>query len=659
MSESSDDPSLGAAPEELTVGTFRPVVRYWPIGPIGPIGPIEPPVAPPLDPPPPPPPSVSEIVSKYQNYDMNADGVTEIESLSFLAGDENNTAASKGVALVLYDPRLVTDDPAIGISGVQVRLQLALMRSDMLKEGYNARFIQAKVYRGAQHQDGRTLLALRRMLKEIYASHPLKSVTLIGDFPETALVRQVLVRSHQGPEPKMFGTVSLSNVDFVATSSDLLTARSDLILADLDGNWENLYVQPPMMFKDVQLVPDLPEGVDYPAPGQTLTGARYNINSQTFEDFFLVKDRNTTLTEANGQAALYVPNLDEDGPELSAADRSLVNPIARPEIDVSRINARHVALTPYLSSGASTDGQGLLAADGKPRVVRLTTSWANVAWREDPTLERRILTDHLYRNHAFRLGGDNNKPYRTSAVRQKASGLMGPGWFNSLLRKADPALGTSLEVDNADVAEFINWLKAPAVLRGIAAHSDETSAQFPKSNTWLVDTMVGGRPWFWKLMTDAQGYYLQPTIGERDAADFYLYRTLWENKIYDSMGTGQSFYIHDGCTVNGAPQDRAYNTNLYAERQHAESMLFYANGLGMLARGKVFNDTPQGMEAINNSGKRFSASLRGYFNVDAADANLRPDAAPDWANRRTRTFQRKRTYYWGLLGDATIQIRYP
>jgi hypothetical protein len=79
----------------------------------------------------------------------------------------------------------------------------------------------------------------------------------------------------------------------------------------------------------------------------------------------------------------------------------------------------------------------------------------------------------------------------------------------------------------------------------------------------------------------------------------------------------------------------------------------------MLARGKVFNDTPQGMEAINNSGKRFSASLRGYFNVDAADASLRPDAAPDWANRRTRTFQRKRTYYWGLLGDATIQIRYP
>jgi hypothetical protein len=504
------------------------------------------------------------------------------------------------------------------------------------------------------------LLALRRFLKEVHAGHPLKSVTLIGDFPESIIVRQVLVRSRQGADPKRFGSVSLSNVDFVATGTELVAPRSDLILSDLDGNWENVYVQPPMMFKDVELVPDLPAGTNFPAAGQTLTGARYNIMNNTFRDFFLVNDRVTTLTETNGVASLHVTTLAEPGPELAASDRLLANPIARPEIQVSRINPRHVALQPYLSYGTSTDGQGLLGTDGKPRVVRLTGSGA-VAWREDATLERRILADYFLRNHKFRLGHDNNKPYRTGAVRAKESGLISPASFNTMLRKADSAFATSLAVDEADMAEYINFLKTPAVLRGIAAHSNETYAEFAQSNTWLIDNMVGGKPWFWKLMSDAQGYYLQPTIGERNAADFYLYRTMWENKIWETMASGETFFIHDGCTVNGVfPHDQPYNTNLYAARQHAESMLFYASGLGMLARAKVFNDTPRGAtEAINSSGKRFAASLRGYFDADAADAGLNPNGTTDWANRRTRTLQRKRTYFWGMLGDATLNIRYP
>ncbi|HMJ09923.1 MAG TPA: hypothetical protein VK524_00890 [Polyangiaceae bacterium] len=137
------------------------------------------------------------------------------------------------------------------------------------------------------------------------------------------------------------------------------------------------------------------------------------------------------------------------------------------------------------------------------------------------------------------------------------------------------------------MAEYINWLKAPAVLRGVAAHADASGAAFAKSNTWLVDTMIGGRPWFWKLLSDTQGYYLEPTLGERGSADFYLYRTL--------CGVGQALR-------GGAPW---------------------------------------------------------YFNVDAADPNLNPSGTTDWANRRTRTLQRKRAYYWGLLGDATLLIRYP
>jgi hypothetical protein len=113
------------------------------------------------------------------------------------------------------------------------------------------------------------------------------------------------------------------------------------------------------------------------------------------------------------------------------------------------------------------------------------------------------------------------------------------------------------------------------------------------------------------------------------------------------------------CSVNAVLSvfDRS-DTPLYAARQHADSMLFYANDLGMLARAKVFNDTPRGFTDTVATSKRFAAGLRGYYNADAADAGLNPAGATDPANRRTRTLQRKRTYFWGLLGDATLLIKY-
>jgi hypothetical protein len=118
------------------------------------------------------------------------------------------------------------------------------------------------------------------------------------------------------------------------------------------------------------------------------------------------------------------------------------------------------------------------------------------------------------------------------------------------------------------------------------------------------------------------------------------------------MSTGQAFYVHDGCEVNTVPFDRPYSEANYAARQHAESMLFFANGLGMMARAKVFNDTPRGFAEAIAGTKRFADGWRAYYDVDRNDATLNPIAALTWENRRTRSLQRKRTYFWGLLGDV-------
>jgi hypothetical protein len=98
--------------------------------------------------------------------------------------------------------------------------------------GHKVHFIEAKVYRGVEHQDGRTVLALRRFLKAVYAAHPLRNVTLIGDFPESSIVRRVFVRSHVDAEGKMIGGVNYANTDFADTGTELVAPRSDLVLSD-------------------------------------------------------------------------------------------------------------------------------------------------------------------------------------------------------------------------------------------------------------------------------------------------------------------------------------------------------------------------------------------------------------------------------------------
>jgi hypothetical protein len=87
-------------------------------------------------------------------------------------------------------------------------------------------------------------------------------------------------------------------------------------------------------------------------------------------------------------------------------------------------------------------------------------------------------------------------------------------------------------------------------------------------------------------------------------------------------------------------------------------LLFFGNGLGIVSRAKVFNDTPRGFsEAISSTG-RFADGWQGYFDADRSDASLNPAGTTNWENRRTRTLQRKRTYFWGLAGDPTLLIRY-
>jgi len=116
-------------------------------------------------------------------------------------------------------------------------------------------------------------------------------------------------------------------------------------------------------------------------------------------------------------------------PEVSAANRTRPNPIAFPEITVSRINAYHVAvrLPADRSLATGTTGRilsgGITDAAGKPTTFTSTVNYATeptadpAVWvirpdefAPDPNLERQLISEYLDRNHRFRTGTWPTRP---------------------------------------------------------------------------------------------------------------------------------------------------------------------------------------------------------------------------------------------------------
>src|SRR5262245_44640589 len=81
----------------------------------------------PCEPPPPvglAPPTVAEIAGWYAGFDINGDGVSEINGLSLMSFEPAvpQGTGERGVAIVLVDPRLIAQFPKSLANGVIARL---------------------------------------------------------------------------------------------------------------------------------------------------------------------------------------------------------------------------------------------------------------------------------------------------------------------------------------------------------------------------------------------------------------------------------------------------------------------------------------------------------------------------------------------------------
>ena len=194
--------------------------------------------------------SFHSLLSTYSGYDYDNDGIDEIDALSPMTFTWGNPSSSARVVVVFVEDRLLDSISGASYSTAQLTARLERLAEDLRAEGYTPRFVQSRVYDGAAHQDGKTVLAMREFLRDVHGSYPnLEGALLIGDFPESMLVRRWLwKRSGNGTT---INGVAQDGSEILRAIPELVDGRSEVVLADLDGNWEDLYVEAPTAVQGV------------------------------------------------------------------------------------------------------------------------------------------------------------------------------------------------------------------------------------------------------------------------------------------------------------------------------------------------------------------------------------------------------------------------
>jgi hypothetical protein len=411
--------------------------------------------------------------------DFDGDGTIEIQSLKLMSFEhpEQDIPSSGKLLLVLIEPRIL-QTLTQGPSTQEVIERLIQLKEDLTLEGYYTRFIEAQVYNGQKHQDGCTVLAIRKFFQLILNLFPnFQGAILIGSFPEAMLIRRVIWKRPN--KTLIVNGKTYKNVDYLRIAPDEFGDRSEIVLEDLNGNWEKLYEKVPKAVDCIEAIPDASLGNNWPVDGAIFTSTIFNKKTWTCQDFFFIQDDNYSIIEDLPNKLSLRLWLKLRNVELNQADKNLPNPIARPDIFVSRINSRHVAVNPD-PNYKDVNGNGFLAADGKPQEIisevnsKPPYQWV-VDYERDPILERKFLLDYLDRNHAFRTGKLSSISFRTAAISYEVGSASGT---NNELKKASNKFGESISFEYGNLLDYVNFLKTSAILKAIMAHSGPYDTTF-------------------------------------------------------------------------------------------------------------------------------------------------------------------------------------
>jgi hypothetical protein len=571
------------------------------------------------------------IVNNYNSYDLDADGIDEIEQLKFLWFRTNSLDSpteevdmNQKLVLVLVESRLLSELSSSRYSVPDLLSCFVRLRRDLALEGRQAKFLEMKDYDGTRIQEGKTVLAIREFFKNVYTNYPnLDGTLLVGSFPDAGIVRTWV-----GYPPDTGG-------NFYTVGVTAGKPRpNDIVLADLDGNWRSMYFESSTSLEGWTITPGTYTTISSNGSNLYLTNAGAVGVGTTRRDFFWLKDaRFAVYSLEKGQVWL---DLNCASPEATTADRARPNPIARPEISVSRINPRPIAVQPPSSR--------LLDANGKPQTVTNVPAinLSPPAWPQDASLERTLLVEYLNLNHAYRTGRFASQSFSVSVA-----------WCDITTFAADEGL-TGLtprdtNVHAAFLPDYVQWLKRPSRFRGVAAHSNGSLSAFPLDlpspdpvDYAALEAACGGHPWSW---TESGNRYVS-TLQGTHYAELELYRTLWENQVLTNVPP--SLMAHVGCTVAGVDfGDLTHNSSGYGTFQNAASLLFYTRQLAILCRITDWNRGPFGF------GAAFNASASSVMGDGWKGISTYLSQDTSWYST-----QKKQSYIWNLVGDYTLQKSY-
>ncbi len=587
-----------------------------------------------------PAPAVAEdtadICARFSGFDQNRDGKPEIAALKPI----HRAGSGERRVLMLVEQRLLERQE--GADPLLPSLQQWC--ADLVAEGCEASVIAVKLAPSELHQDGRYVLALREFLRAMHKAAPLEGVVLTGHFPDAFLVRtvnwwrsgDVVVRAGTPEEKK------LEKIRYIRRVPEDIAQKADIVLADLDGAWEKIYVQEQTALPRYTVIPGEGFGEGGGAAQEVQQGTR------KFENFFNLADGGLEASQpSEGRWEVKLDPAAANG-ECSPADAARPNPIARPDILVSRIDARNTALRPRRDI-AGADGARLLDANGKPGIVHFGDAKVPAPknlWEPDPALERRLLREYFERNHGYRTG-------RAEITWRPASLAceLGSGYRVVLKAASDWVPG---DVKAADVSgqptlnDAVQWMKYPAILRTVRAHSYPQASKFRKSSTAELEATLGAPPWAWVAQGDALVPSLKTVCGN-GMLNWHLLRSIYETKNQAQQPT---FYLHTGCDIV-SPSGAAtlpYTDPRYGYMQGAEALLFFGQGLALAGRSKVYYDEPAGFTPALAEGKTFGAAWAAYYEHDS-NAQSYGAAGGD--------IGRKKAYFWSVLGDWTLRLQRP
>ena len=368
----------------------------------------------------------------------------------------------------------------------------------------------------------------------------------------------------------------------------------------------------------------------------------------------MIEDQLEFELDVGKGVATVTCHTDRRNPEVFEPNRAQGNPIARPDIIVSRIDAHGAA---YSVDASRTDATGrhFVDAQGRPQTVGAEIAPA------PPTQAHQLIPDAALERQLMLAYFDRNHRHRTTPAAEDRVVSVSSGDFagQAAIHAQDLAsvLGTgqpAIVLDAATLDQYAGSWDMQTSIRAFHAHSTGENSHFPGANVQqlgydarALEQLVGSP--FYRWHHDTGGGTYEPGIeGQGDWADFWLHRSMWQAR---PAPPSSSLVVHYGCNTPSSPgtAHHPYPHPQFAACRLSSCLLFYTDAVLMFGRTKVYLDAPVGfLEPLREGGTAGDAWVRLY---DEAGDNARLAEFANWVDAKI-------AYSWALVGDWTLKRRY-